>query len=89
MNEDDKIYVSKIHNPEEFGDFSFTEYEPCGCGKNLEQALALDRTTMVHLSFRDNELHQRVVCHDCARKSPEPTDFGKLPLYWDGDEEGK
>jgi len=66
--EDNKIYYSKPCDPEKVPDIVCVEYLPCKCGKTLEDALQLNRTTFVCLDFSGKEFTQKVVCWECAKK---------------------
>lgn len=59
------IYYSKLVDPESFPGSIFMHYEPCACGKTLEESLRFDGTTLVKLTARDNEFKQQVICKDC------------------------
>lgn len=68
MSDDGKLWFSKISNPEEWPDDVVCEhYEPCECGRSLEDSIRLNPTVMVRMTFT-TKLRRQIICAECYSK---------------------
>ena len=67
MSDDGKIHYSKVADPEKFPEMTVEEYEPCECGRTMEQAVPFG-TVMVKMLFVGDRFTRQIICAECYSK---------------------